>query len=425
MKRTLILVIALAGLIAGLHYWRAATTEPLVLAAAPGSDPRERERLIGVFERRVESDPDPLNLSVLGDLYLDRARAENDLTGYQQARDTLILASSTVEDPGTLINLATSHLALHEFGLAREIAGRVAAEEPSDAALATLVDAQLALGEYTDAAANLNVLGQRLPDEPAVLARQAQYYFLTGSIEEARQTSALAAEIATEAGLSRADQAFFLMVAGRMDFEGGQYRSAEGHLRRAIEIDDSAPGPLVELGRVLLARRHADEAITTLEKAAALVPEPLTLAWLADAYQTTGAVESAEDQHATINAIARLAQPAYRLSIASILAVSGRDPHRALELAQEELSIRSDPTTWHVYAMALLSNGATEEAYEAIQRALGPADARLQYHAGMIAAAAGRETEAITHLEGALMLNPSFHPQDAPAARALLEALTK
>jgi len=425
MRRTIILTFFLAGLIAALYGWRALTDAPVVQAAIPAADPIERERLIAVFERRVAvPDPEPLNLSVLGRLYLERAKSDKSLGDYTMARDTLLVAAGTLEDSATLLNLANSHLALHEFEDARQIAYRVVAADSSDGALAILADVELALGDYEAALQALERLARRLPDEPSILVRRAQYHFLTGDIELAQDLGERAADVAASAGLTWQDQSFYSMVAGRMNFEAGDYRTARTYLLRAIEADSRSPGPLFELGRVRAADGDLLEAIRLLQGAVALVPDPANLSYLGDLYIANGDKPAGRAQYDTVEAIEQLDQSAYRLAVAAALANNGLHPDSALELARAELSVRTDPTTWHVYAVALYQTGALDQAYAAIQNALGPADARLWYHAGVIAAATGRQEEAVHHLTAALKANPGFHPLDAPRARALLEALT-
>jgi Flp pilus assembly protein TadD len=61
----------------------------------------------------------------------------------------------------------------------------------------------------------------------------------------------------------------------------------------------------------------------------------------------------------------------------------------------------------------------------AVHRALrlGTDDPMLHYHAGVIAAALGRDRIAARHLGRALALNPRFDVRQAPRARATLAAL--
>jgi Tfp pilus assembly protein PilF len=50
-------------------------------------------------------------------------------------------------------------------------------------------------------------------------------------------------------------------------------------------------------------------------------------------------------------------------------------------------------------------------------------DARLFYHAGMIAQAAGDKDQARKYLQRALLLNPKFEPLQTEICRKTLESL--
>jgi Tfp pilus assembly protein PilF len=54
---------------------------------------------------------------------------------------------------------------------------------------------------------------------------------------------------------------------------------------------------------------------------------------------------------------------------------------------------------------------------------LNTQDARLYYHAGMIALAQGQKADARQYLERALTINPYFSPLQATEATALLATL--
>jgi Tfp pilus assembly protein PilF len=54
---------------------------------------------------------------------------------------------------------------------------------------------------------------------------------------------------------------------------------------------------------------------------------------------------------------------------------------------------------------------------------LGTQDARLQYHAGIIALRCGYRDEAKMRLQSALRFNPHFHPAQAERARRELARL--
>jgi tetratricopeptide (TPR) repeat protein len=73
-------------------------------------------------------------------------------------------------------------------------------------------------------------------------------------------------------------------------------------------------------------------------------------------------------------------------------------------------------------AWTALKAGRVQEAQAAIQSALslGTRDARMLYHAGMIARAAGDQKKAARLLKEALALNPRFDLLQARLARQAL-----
>jgi tetratricopeptide (TPR) repeat protein len=413
--------------IGAIYGYRTLTDSPVVTAVAQ-PDPAEVNRMIGVFEARLdtsrveEQDPSPLDQAVLGRLYLARATADHNVPDFELAVEHLSAAAISSPDPAVLGGLAQAHLALHEFTTARQLALELLEHTPDEGqvGLGILIDADLALGNYGLAAQHLERLTAAMPDEPAVLVRRAQHAWLTGDITTALDVSKEAAVNARKGGMEAGPQAHYWMVAGRMAFEGGHYRQAEGHLRRSLDLDPTRPGALYELARVRAARSDLEGAIELLERSVALVPEPVALAALGDLYLAVGDAAASERTYQMI------ASGGDRLDNRTIaLAYAARDIRsaEALELARSELSQRDDRHTWHTYALALLRSDRLDEAWEAARRSIGPADARLLYHAGVVAAAGGHQTEAIDYLQRALELNPNFHPLEADQARSVLAEL--
>jgi Tfp pilus assembly protein PilF len=78
-----------------------------------------------------------------------------------------------------------------------------------------------------------------------------------------------------------------------------------------------------------------------------------------------------------------------------------------------------------VLAWALYHNGRAGEARVYMEEALrlGTRDARLYYHAGMIALAQGEQAEAREYLARALAINPYFSPLEAARATVALATL--
>ena len=176
------------------------------------------------------------------------------------------------------------------------------------------------------------------------------------------------------------------------------------------------------------ARGRTDEAIALYGRAIAIVPQPEYLAGLGDLYQLTGQPRLAEQQYATVRAIAALQalQPkVYNRQLVLFDANHAEDPAGAVRLAETELTVRKDVYGWDADAWALLAAGRAGDADAAMQQALalGTNDALLLYHAGMIAHGVGDDGRARSLLERALALNPGFDPLQAVRARQVLAAM--
>ena len=94
----------------------------------------------------------------------------------------------------------------------------------------------------------------------------------------------------------------------------------------------------------------------------------------------------------------------------------------AIAIARRDVIARDDVFAEDTLAWALAQAGQWHEAQLHARRAvaLDTQDARLQYHAGVIALRNGDSAEAKRRLSRALELNPQFHPVYADDARRLL-----
>ncbi|MGH8957737.1 MAG: tetratricopeptide repeat protein [Acidimicrobiia bacterium] len=419
-RKALLLFALLIAFVGVTYAVRAASNRPPeFLSIRPKVDEDELGRLVDVFSARVANGGGAADVAFLGQLYLRRAELSQQIGDFELARRHLVTAAEQYPAVATLTNLAQADLSLHNFSAAEAMATDVIAVDPSStAARAIAVDARMALGKYQQADIDLTQLERILPGHPAVTIRRAQLLFLTGDGEGAATAAEAAAQSA--ARLPGSDQGFYHVAAGRLWFEQGAYAKARFHLEEASRLDPNSAAALYELGRALAAEDDTSGAIEALERATNLVPEPATLALLGDLYQVVGENSLASDQYDTIRAIAALEQDPYRRAVAAALGEKGLEADLVIKLTENELGVRSDPTTWDVRAIALLNAQRIDEAYEASGRAIGPADARIWYHAGLIAAAAGHSEEAIIRLQRALDLNPRFHPVLAAHAAQLL-----
>jgi Flp pilus assembly protein TadD len=141
-----------------------------------------------------------------------------------------------------------------------------------------------------------------------------------------------------------------------------------------------------------------------------------------------GDAAAAAADRATIDVITTLAAaagPVHDRGLARILADTGRDPDRAVQLARAELAVRRDVYGYDALAWALVNAGDAGAADAAMRSALaeGTPDARLWYHAGVIAATLGRDDLARGYLSDALALGAALDPRARERASAVLESL--
>ena len=211
----------------------------------------------------------------------------------------------------------------------------------------------------------------------------------------------------------------------------GDRRAAAKEYAAALAADSGSFLAHSGLARVAAADGDLDEAIRQLSAAIAIVPQPDFLARRGDVYTlraAAGDTKLAKDDYATVEAIASLAGEAagvYDRSLALYLANHGLDATRAIGLAQTELVVRKDVYGYDAAAWTLLAGGRAPEAETLINQALavGTKDAKVLYHAGMIAAALGTTDQARSFLEQSIALDPSFDPLQLTRARETLAGL--
>jgi hypothetical protein len=210
------------------------------------------------------------------------------------------------------------------------------------------------------------------------------------------------------------------------------YELQSGDAKRALETCEIAlrirPGhaeALLVRGRILLAGGDTGEAIEALRGAAARNPLPEYRWMLAEALRAAGREDEAIGEEAGLVRDGAASDPR---TLALFLATRGREPGAALNLAQRELNARADVFTLDALAWALHAAGRAKEAGAVMRRALaeGTADARLFFHAGVIAAAAHHRADAHRWLGKADAIRQMLLPSErAELGRLLTTANTK
>jgi tetratricopeptide (TPR) repeat protein len=384
------------------------------------------DQTIGVFEERVRKDPQShLDLTTLGSLYIRKAREEGDLAAYDRAESALRKAVALVPSHAPArIGLAITACAGHRFKDAVATAQAVLRDTPNDLeTLSVLADAQLELGQYSEAERAYREL-ERAGKPPALLARLARLAELRGDIESAVRLLTQAAEAQREDHDFKQAGAWYSMRLGEVLFSQGRYDQAAQHLDAALAVQPRYTAALAALARVRAAQTNIADATKLFERALVLHPDLAVLGDLSDLSAKTGNEFRAKLLADSIEKTAR-DKPEYDRELALYYCNHDRELPKALELARRDFQARQDIFASDTLAWAQFKNGQTKDAERSILQAirLGTRDASLFYHAGAIYDRLGEPKKARDFLNRALALNPHFSISQADEARRLLSRL--
>jgi tetratricopeptide (TPR) repeat protein len=289
-----------------------------------------------------------------------------------------------------------------------------------------LGDALLELGDYDAASAAFARMRQLDPSSVTTETRWARLAMLRGEANEATRHYTIALNLALNAApVSRETVAWCRWQLGETAFAVGDYQKAEQHYRDALITFPDYYRALFGLGRARAAQNDLAGAIEQIERAVRRLPDPVYVGALGDLYKLTQREKEASTQYDLVAHIARLNQlngTLYNRQLALFQADHDMNAEEAYASAQKEFEARKDIYGADAVAWTALKAGKVAEAQAAIKAALrlGTRDARLFYHAGMIARAAGDRLTARDYLQRALKLNPQFDPLQASIARKTL-----
>lgn len=305
----------------------------------------------------------------------------------------------------------------HQFESARALAEQILARAPDSViANGTLSDALLELGRYPEAA---RAVQDQMNVHPGMAAstRASHLNWLNGDV---RSAELFIRDALMERNTDDPEAAAWTFVeAGMIYWQQGDYAGADALFSEALKWVPEYPAALVGRGRVALAKGDAATAIAVLATAERKHPLVETAWLLGDAY--TLAEQSAQARLAYGDA-ERQGLRGDRYTLALFFASKNKNPNQALRLLDEERRNRGGIYVDDAYAWALYRAGRIDEAQRmsAQARRLGTRDARLLYHAGAIAIAAGESAQGRRWIQQALALNPGFDLTAAAEARQLL-----
>lgn len=410
---------------------RHAIARPYVAPVLP--DYSYRDQTVAFYEEQVREDPqDQIAANMLAAQYMARYRETQDvgdiLRGLHQAARALRLQPYNNAAAEELT--ASGYYALHKFRLALAYEQAAHAVAPADAnAPAQMALLEMELGRY-DRAQNDLAIARRTKDDVAYWAAQARYDELTGKLAQAKALMTRAAVhadgIIDNPAVSRA---WYHYRLGQMDFSSGEISAAQTEERTAI-----AEFPGFEMAYRALARFCWGVgdwrcAFAAAKSGAAIIPEPETLGYEADAQAALGDGEGARQTQALIVAVERIGN-AYGINdrlLSVYYSEHGVRLDDSLRIAQREVRKRGDEIhAQDTLAWAAAMDGHWNMAYRAMLRAtrFGTQDPRVLFHAGIIQLHFGHRRRARALLSRTLALNSNFDPIYGPLARKTLTALS-
>ena len=412
----------------------AAPSFALPPAAPIAADERGAAHAMRFLEGRIREDPENFRVyNRLAGAYLQRMRETGNVQylelASRAARGSLASVPAD-QNVGGLAALAQTEYAAHNFAAARDHAMQLVPLDPTKSYPYELLgDALLELGDYERAPEAFRQMEARSSGF-GTQTRLGRLALLGGDTETAQQRLFKAVALALNAPApSREAVAWVRWQFGETAFAIGEYATAEQHYRDALTTFPGYHNALAALGRARAARGDLTGAIDAYEDVVLRLPDPAFVATLGDLYALAGRGDDAAHQYALVEQIARLNAlngTLYNRQLALFYADHDLNADAAYAAALAEYGVRQDIYGADALAWTALKAGRIEEARAASEDALrlGTRDARLLYHAGMIARAGGDEDAARDYLRRALALNPKFDPLQATIAERTLAELT-
>ncbi len=407
---------------------RAALPTPAPVIA----DYASREQVVSFYERDAKAHPDDQIIArLLATQYLQRFRERNDvgdlLRAQAQAQHSLALQPRN--NIAADMTMASALLSLHQFRSALRYAHEAERIEPwNPAAKAQEISLQTELGRY-------DVANRLLRHPPPGMRRndvwdgaQARYDEMTGGLAHGRRLIDRAmADIDAVMDNPAETRAWYHMRSGELAFSAGDYATAEQRFNEALVIFPSDAKALSGLARLAWAQARWPEALRFAARASDLLPTPETLGYEADAQRALGDRGGAAQTEDLMGAIERVgnARGINDRALAVYYAEHREHLADALRIARRDLAARDDVYAEDTLAWALAANGRWREARIHASQAtrFNTEDARLQFHAAIIALENGDAEEGRRRLEFALRLSPKFHPKYAEQAKLALAKL--
>ncbi|MCC7308093.1 MAG: hypothetical protein IT173_11045 [Acidobacteria bacterium] len=397
------------------------TIEPCLIALSPLNGGSLIDKEIADWQRRSREQEDRSSaLERLGWAFVEKARESYDAGFYRLAEQSALCMESKGQGSAEALLLRGHALhSMHRFQEAEAVARDLIKQRGIPFDLGLLGDVLMDEGKFDEAVAAYQKMVDMRPDLQSY-SRAAHTRWLSGDLNGAIALMRLASNSA-----SRSESDSSAWVYARLalyELQAGNLREADAACTAALEFRRDYAPALLARGRILLAQDKAIEAIEPLEKAAELDRLPEYQWTLADALRVAAKEEESRIVETELAQKGAVEDPR---TYALFLATRGERAEAALALATEEIKKRGDIFSHDALAWTLLNAGRTEEAHTEITKALviGTKDARIFFHAGVIAAKLGRRDEAERRLDQAKAIQQMLLPGEREILARYLAAL--
>jgi len=380
----------------------------LVLTPQTGDSPTDKE--ISRLQQQIRNGRNlQLGLEQLGWAFVTKARESFDPGFYKLAEQCArCIEKRNPQSQEAMLLRAHVLQNVHRFKEAETLACRLVKQRGLSFDYGLLGDALMEQGKLNDAVEAYQRMMNLKPDLRAY-ARAAHMRWLKGDLAGAIEAMQLAVSAATPQDAESA--AWVNTRLATYLFYAGKFNEAEQRCELARSLQNNYPPTLLLQGRILLAQSRFYEAADALQSAVNLNPLPEYQWTLAEALRIAGKGNEASKVEAQLRQRGASSDPR---TVALYLATRHESPETALRLARAELDSRSDVFTHDALAWSLAAEGNVIEARSEMQRALaeGTQDARLFFHAGIIASQAGHSADAAHWLRKASELSHLLLPSE-------------
>jgi tetratricopeptide (TPR) repeat protein len=390
----------------------AATTfdTPLGLVLTPQTGDGRTDREISRLQQQIRNGRNlELGLEQLGWAFVAKARESFDPGFYKLAEQCA--RSIEMRNPQSQeAMLLRAHVLqnLHRFKESETLARRLVQQRGLSFDYGLLGDALMEQGKLNDAVEAYQRMMNLKPDLRAY-ARAAHMRWLKGDLQGAIDAMQLAVSASTPSDAESA--AWVNTRLAFYEFQAGRVNEAEQLCTLALSLQNNYPPTLLLQGRILLGQSRCGEAVDALQNAVKLNPLPEYQWTLAEALRVAGKEKEASKVEARLCQHGASSDPR---TLALYLATRHESPETALRFARAELDSRSDVFTHDALAWSLAAAGKLTDAHSEMQLALaeGTQDARLFFHAGIIASQAGHLSDAERWLRKARELSHLLLPSE-------------